>query len=179
MNRRVMASFVILASMHCAERPAQPKTNSGPPVAPAFEHLDECVNPVVENMAWLSVDGTVVEVTGARTFRLQTAQGMVTVSLPNIGEPYVIGARAMLANMIAGKRVSVMTRFSLYGKSDIIGEVLDAKGGDVSRRLLRAGAATFVTEPAYTLSGYSECLHRIDAREAKAERIGIWQHGVD
>jgi endonuclease YncB( thermonuclease family) len=175
MNRRVVASFVILlASTRCAQRTAQPTTDGAPPVSPAFEHLDECVNPTMESMAWLSVEGTVVEVTGARTFRLQTKQGIVTVSLPNIGEPYVIGAGAMLANMIAGKRVSVMTRFSLYGKSDIIGEVLDAQGGDVSRRMLRAGAATFVAEPAYTLSGYSECLHRIDAREAKAERVGIW-----
>jgi endonuclease YncB( thermonuclease family) len=158
--RRVIASLAVLASMRCAR--------------PAFEHLDECPNPIKENMSWRLVEGNVVEVTGAPTFRLQTAQGVLTVTLPNVGEPYDAGARAMLQRMIDGKRVSVMLNPSAEVRNDITGEVHDAKERDVSRQLLRSGAASFVDAPAYTLSDYSECLNRIAEREAKADHLGIW-----
>ncbi|MEA2338889.1 MAG: hypothetical protein QOE82_2896, partial [Thermoanaerobaculia bacterium] len=111
-------------------------------------------------MAWMLVSGTVVEVTAARSFRLQTAQGVVTVSLPNVGEPYDAGAREALQRMIVGKKVSVMRNPSADG-NDITGEVLDADGQDVSRRMLRSGAASYSTEPVYTHSDYVECLQRI------------------
>jgi len=59
--------------------------------------------------------------------------------------------------------------------SDITGQVNDQEGRDIARQLLRAGAATFAAAPAYTLSDYSECLHRIAEREAKAEGVGVWR----
>jgi endonuclease YncB( thermonuclease family) len=167
--RGIVASFVILASMRCATRHP---TCGGFPIT-VFEHLDECPDPTTENMGWISIEGSVIEVTNARSFRLQTAQGVVTVSLPNVGEPYDAGAGAALQRMIDGKKVSVMRNPSADG-NDITGEVHEAEGGDVSRQLLRSGAVSFVAAPAYTLSAYSECLHRIAEREAKADRLGIW-----
>jgi endonuclease YncB( thermonuclease family) len=77
--------------------------------------------------------------------------------------------------MINGKRVSVMSNPN-RDRTDITGEVQDEQGRDLSRLLLRAGAAPFAVAPAYTLSEYSECLHRIAEREAKAEGVGIWRH---
>jgi endonuclease YncB( thermonuclease family) len=169
---RFVALLALLASISCAAR--IPRCGGFPIVEPpAFEHLDECPNPTTESMAWMLVSGTVVEVTAARSFRLQTAQGVVTVSLPNVGEPYDAGAREALQRMIVGKKVSVMRNPSADG-NDITGEVLDADGQDVSRRMLRSGAASYASEPVYTLSDYVECLHRIAEREAKADRLGIW-----
>ena len=166
MIKQFVASFVVLASMRCS-------TDS----TPHFEHLDECPNPITENMAWRLVQGSVVEVTSARTFRLRADSGeILTVSLANIGESADSEAAAMLKRMINGKRMSVMFNKPADRQGEITGEVDDQDGRDIARQLLRAGAAAFVAAPAYTLSDYSECLHRIAAREAKAEGVGVWGH---
>jgi len=163
--KQVVASLVFLASVRCAT-----DSRTG---AHSFEHLDECPNPITENMAWHLVQGSVVDVTSVRTFRLRADSGeILTVSIANIGEPADSEGTAMLKRMIDGKRMSVM--FNKQG--EITGDVDDQDGRDIARQLLRAGAATFVEAPAYTLSNYSECLHRIAAREAKAEGLGVWRH---
>jgi len=126
-------------------------------------------------MYWLLVEGRVVEVTSVRTFRLRTDAGEVLdISLANVGEPFDSEALSTLRGMIDGKRVSVMKRPSLDEQKSFAAEVQVGTGRDLSRELLRAGAAAFIEEPAYTLSTYSECLHRIAAREAKAEGLGVW-----
>jgi endonuclease YncB( thermonuclease family) len=163
---RAAIAFALLASAGCATpRDAVPK----------FAHLDECPNPITESMGWLLVEGRVVEVTSARTFRLRTGKGdIVDVSLANIGEPFDPDAAEMLRKLILGTHVSVMANQSADLKKGIAAEVHDRQGRDLSNDLLRAGAASFVTEPAYTLSDYSECVHRIAEREAKADHLGIW-----
>ncbi len=167
MIRKLVASFVFLASMRCATESRA--------ATPTFEHLDECPNPITENMAWHLVQGSVVEVTSARTFRLRADSGEVlTVSIANIGEPADPEAMAMLKRMINGKRMSVMFNKPADPQGEITGEVDDQERRDIACQLLRAGAATFVEAPAYTLSDYSECLHRIAEREAKAEGVGVW-----
>ncbi len=126
-------------------------------------------------MSWMFVEGQVVEVTSARTFRLRTNEGnIVNVSLPNIGEPFDPEAVAFLRKMIGGKRVTVTPNPSTRAQTDISGEVSEKQVGDISRKMLRAGAAAFVKAPAYTLPNYSECVNRIAEREAKAARVGIW-----
>jgi endonuclease YncB( thermonuclease family) len=167
--RRVVGLLIVVLSMRCATR--YPRCGGPPPAT--FEHLDECPNPVTESMGWLLVEGTVVEVTDFRSFRLQTAQGVVTVSLANVGEPHDAGAREALQQMIVGKNVSVERNPSAKG-DDITGDVHNVEAGDVSRRMLRSGAASYAAAPAYTVSDYSDCLHRIAEREAKADRLGIW-----
>lgn len=147
------------------------------PAPPPLEHIDECPNPAIENMLWLQVEGRVVEVTSVRTFRLRTDAGKVMdVSLANVGEPADAGGVSVLRRLIDGKRVFVMQKPSLDDPKSFAAEVHNEKERDLSLQLLRAGAASFVKEPAYTLSTYSECLHRIAAREAKAEGVGIWHH---
>ena len=166
MIKQLVASFVVFASMRCATD-----------TTPGFEHLDECPNPIAESMSWDLVQGSVVDVTTARTFRLLEDSGEVlTVSLANVGEPADPEATDVLKRMINGKRISVMLNHSADRHAEVTGEVNDQEGRDIARKLLRAGAATFVAAPAYTLSDYSECLHRIAEREAKAEGLGVWRH---
>jgi endonuclease YncB( thermonuclease family) len=163
-----VAVFALVASVGCATRTAAPAS---------FEHLDECPNPIRESMSWLLVEGRVVDVTNARTFRIRADKGdAIDVSLANVGEPFDADAAAMLRKRIIGTRVSVMANQSVDLRNGITAEVHDEKGSDLSNDLLRAGAAAFEKAPAYTLSDYSECLNRIAEREAKAAGVGIWHH---
>jgi endonuclease YncB( thermonuclease family) len=142
-----------------------------------YPHSDECINPALESMSWRSVEGRVTDVMSVRTFRMRTDKGeIVEVSLANVGEPFDAGAEDLLRKRILGARVSVFSSSSRDLKSDVIAEVHDRRHRDLSNDLLRKGAAAFTMEPAYTLSGYSECLNRIAEREAKAEGLGIWHH---
>jgi endonuclease YncB( thermonuclease family) len=170
--RYAIAAFAALASIRCAEQHAIDVTTT------SFPHTDECVNPMYESDSWFVLEGRVVEVTSGRTFRLLPDKGnVITVTLANVGEPIDPKAMALLQRMITGKRVSVMTRVSIDApEEEIVAEVHGAKGRDISRELIRAGAAAFVVAPAYSLSAYSECLNRIAEREAKAEGAGVWHH---
>lgn len=47
-------------------------------------------------------------------------------------------------------------------------------GVDVTAFLLRKGMARYADSEAYVLSSYHDCLYRIDEREARQARIGIW-----
>jgi len=142
-----------------------------------FPHLDECPNPMVESMGWRLIQGTVIEITGPRSFRLRTDSGpIVRVSLANIGEPVDPEAATFLQRLISRKRVSVMANPSADPRNEITAEVRDGQGRDIGHEMLRAGAAAFVTAPAYTLSDYSECVNRIAEREAKVEGVGVWRH---
>ena len=123
-----------------------------------------------------SCEGRVIEVMSARTFRIRTDKGeILDVSLANVGEPFDAGAADVLRKRILGTRVSVFPNPSRDLKNGITAEVHDRQERDLSNDLLRAGAAAFVKEPAYTLSDYSECVNRIAEREAKAAGVGIWR----
>jgi len=173
--RRFVGLLAILMSMSCATR--NPTCGGVPVAVPAFEHLDECPNPTLESMGWRLIQGSVIEVTGPRTFRLRTDTGeIVRVSLANVGEPVDPEAVTFLQRLISHKRVSVMANPSADPRREITAEVQDNEGRDLGHEMLLAGAAAFISAPAYTLSGYSECVNRIAEREAKAEGRGIWHH---
>ena len=45
---------------------------------------------------------------------------------------------------------------------------------DVNRTMLTRGLGRFADPPAYSLSDYTRCLHRIAEREAREGRRGLW-----
>ena len=142
-----------------------------------YPHADECINPAIESMAWLVVQGRVVEVMNVRTFRIRTDKGdVVDVSVANVGEPFDPGAAAVLRKRIVGTRVSIFISPSATLHNGIAAEVHDRKDRDLANYLLRNGMAAFRMEVAYALTGYSECVNRIAEREAKAAGLGIWHH---
>ena len=139
--------------------------------ATRFPHLDECPNPVMESMSWHPIAGSVTEVVDARTFRLRTDDGrLVEASIAGIGEPFNPRAAEVLRKRLSGKRATVFVNPTNAENDRIAGEVHDARDRDVALDLLHAGLVSYVEAPAYTLSGYSECLLRIAEREAKAGR---------
>lgn len=163
---RLVAVLILLASIGCTTQRAT-----------TFEHLDECVNPALESMAWRLVQGRVEEVMSVRTFRLRTDKGeVVDVSVANVGEPFDAGALAVLRKGILGTHVSVFISSSAELHNGMAAEVHDRKDRDLANYLLRKGMASFRREAGYTLTGYSECVNRIAEREAKAEGVGIWHH---
>jgi hypothetical protein len=165
-----LALVILSAFSGSSGGPATPRNS-----LPAFEHLDECVNPILENMSWGLVQGVVVEVTSVRTLRLRTDAGHIAnVIIPNIADQTNPEATRILRSRVRGKRVSVVGN-SHRRDGIIVGEVQDAEGNDVARELLRTGITSFVPAEPYTLSSYSECLNRIAEREAKAQRLGIWR----
>ena len=130
---------------------------------PRFPHLDECPDPMMESMAWVSIDGTVVDVGDDLRFRLKTDEGRtVVVSIPNVGAAKDGRAVPRLKRLVQGRRVTVFVNPSYADDPEITGEV-HAGNVDVGRQLLAEGLVSFVRAEPYTISGYSECLNRIAA----------------
>jgi endonuclease YncB( thermonuclease family) len=159
MKFRLLAASMLLAA--CAT-PAQ------------IEHLDVCPNPVNESMAWAYVSGVATDVVDARTFRLRTDDGRtVTVTIPNVGATSAAGAVDALRRLVQGKKVEVFVNPKSREDLEVIGEVHVGKT-DVGHELLRTGMAPFEPAPAYTISGYSECVNEIASREAQQQGLGMW-----
>ena len=154
---RFALSLAILAAIGCTTQ----KDATIPISTTAYEHSDECINPMLESMSWSLIEGRVIEVTSARTFRLRTDAGTIlNVSLPNVGEPVDPEALDFLRKMISGKRVSVTPNPSTAAQKDISGDVHEEQAGDISRQLLRAGAAAFVKAPAPSFRQPCHAQHR-------------------
>lgn len=133
----------------------------------ALRHQEECGNPMVESVSFFAVEGSAGEVTSPRSFRLHSNDGrLVHVIVPNLGEPFHPAAADELRRLLAGKPVTVLVGMEAREDPEITGQV-HAGTEDVSTLMLRAGMAAYTDAPAYKLSSYSECLHRIAAREAK------------
>src|SRR4051812_31115891 len=92
-KKRVVACIVLAFLTRCTT----PSSNR----APMFPHLDECPNPTRESMGWRLIQGTVIEITGPRTFRLRTDSNVIVrVSLANVGEPVDPEAVTFLQRLI-------------------------------------------------------------------------------
>jgi endonuclease YncB( thermonuclease family) len=147
-----------------------------PEVKLAFEHEDECGSPLVESTAWRSLDGTVIEVTGARTFIMRTSEGkrvhvdLVALETKDNHPP----ARELLSRLVQDQVVSVLVNPGSSGKKRVVGAV-QVGTKDVSRELLQAGVARFKEPPPYSVSHYSSCLYRIAEREARKAKSGLWK----
>ena len=127
-------------------------------------------------MAWALTEGVVTDVVSMSKFRMRTDAGdPVEVSLANVAEGVAGADPVALKALINGKRVQVMSTMVTRSQATITGEVTGPSGIGVARELLRSGAVRFAPAEPYTISSYSECLHRIAEREAKAARLGIWR----
>src|SRR5258706_3962256 len=127
---------------------------------PVFAHMNECGDPVKENMSWSLVTGTVEEVLDGATFRLRDAHGNVLrVTIPNVSPHVTAAALTVLKKEIEHKRVEIMAPMAYVSKPDdhVSGEVHDDHGRDVAEELLAAGLSPFVEARVYTLSQYTEC----------------------
>jgi endonuclease YncB( thermonuclease family) len=144
---------------------------------PVFAHMDECGDPLKESMAWSLVTGKVEEVLDGATFRLRDTKGNVLrVTIPDVSPHVTAAALTVLKNEIEHKRVEIMAPMAYISKPDghVSGQVHDDHDHDVAEGLLAAGLSPFVEAPMYTLSQYSQCIHRIAEREARQKHLGIW-----
>ena len=129
---------------------------------------------MTESMAWIGIDGVVTDVMSPRQIRVQpTNGGSIVVSIANVGERATAEATERLAQLTHNRPVSVAINPSSRDAAEVAGEV-HVNGVDVARQMLREGVVSFAPAEPYTLSRYSECLHRIAEREAQSQHVGLW-----
>lgn len=180
MKLMIVALLLLSAAGAQAQEPA---AAAAPPAAgQEHEHVEECGSPLTESMAWATLSGQVIQVTGGRSFLLRSSQGRtVQVDLAALDAGADQGAaRVLLASLVLGRDVTVLAPQGKPGaptEERVAGTVLTGAGNakDVNRELLQAGVARFQEPPAYSVSSYSTCLYRIAEREAKQAGRGIWK----
>src|SRR5687768_1316332 len=117
--QRIIRRALVLAVLFLSAVNIQAQGNPAPAKVPeptsemlqlAFEHEDECGSPVIESMAWAILDGTVIEVSGGRTFIVRTPEGrrirVDLVALDTNGSR--TPAREFLSSLIHGQEVRVL-----------------------------------------------------------------------
>jgi hypothetical protein len=137
--------------------------------------MDECGDPRRENMAWTRVDGVAEQVIDGSAFLFRDASGRsFRMAIANVSPRATASGVRLLKAAIEHRRVTVL--ISKLEGYNITGVVLDDLFRDVAVVILSVGGSTFVPAPAYTLSAYSECVHRIAEREARRNHMGVWSH---
>ncbi len=146
--------------------------------AQQFEHQRECGDPVMESMAWRVLTGTVVAVEPNGDLRLDNVEESFRLTTPRtVGlvdvELALPDAQLALRKLI-GKRVDVWINGKAIDDARVTGAVHRGKE-DVNRTLLSRGLGRYVDPPAYSISHYTTCLHRIAEREAREAHRGLWK----
>ena len=165
----------ILASwLFCFD--SQQRDQDKPPSRPLFEYENECGNPEVESMLWLSIEGTVVRIIDGDSVKLRTNNGQLRiVNLVAIdASPAKEVARGLLSEMVLNRKVHVLVDPSKSRVRTLVG-VLHLGVKDVNSELLKAGAVKYQTPAPYSVSNYTACGYRIVERIAREAKKGMWQ----
>ena len=142
----------------------------------SFEHEDECGNPLVESMLWMSVEGRVIKVVDGDTIVVQTKDNkrkrvnLVAVDAAAGQEV----ARSLLYRLVLNRSVSVLVNPSNIDSSAVVG-VVHTKEKDVNRELLESGVVKYRKPESYSVSDYTACVYRIVERKAREAKKGLWQ----
>jgi endonuclease YncB( thermonuclease family) len=178
MKLRVLCTFgILLALLLCVsgQQPGQQKPSS----KISFEFEDECGDPTMESMVWISIEGTVVEIIAGDLVKLQDNRGKQRmVSLVAVDAASAKDASGLLSDVVLNRKVDVMvnpsnsTGYTLVGVVHLRGKDVTK---DVNRELIEAGAAKYKQPAAYSVSGYTACVYRIVERKAREAGKGVWQ----
>jgi hypothetical protein len=145
---------------------------------PQFEHQDECIDPRRESQGWRVLTGNVRAIEPDGELRLANVVESYRHLPPRVVrfatvEPSLPAAKPFLESLI-GKSVTVWVNDREMAKDHVIGVVYIGQEEDINRALLSRGLGRYVKPPAYSLSDYTDCLHRIAEREARAHHRGLW-----
>lgn len=134
----------------------------------AFEHQDECIDPRVESMGWRTVEGEIASVAPDGELRLANPPRRVRIVATAINLP---AADAYLKALV-GKHAVVSVNPQHADDESVTG-IVSVDGNDVGRALLARGWARYAAPEAYSISDYTDCLYRIEDREAAKRRAAV------
>jgi endonuclease YncB( thermonuclease family) len=174
-----------LVSIVVSRAEAQNGTNAKPM---ADFSDDPCGNPLIESQLWESVEGRIVSVEDGSTLLLAATKDhrrlrvhVVGVAVAQQG-PLSDQARGQVTEMVLNKRVRVWVNPSDWGflkrkPVEVTGVVHLQVGAetDVGLSLLTKGLARTEEPHPYKISRYTFCKYREAEREAKSNKLGIWQ----
>jgi hypothetical protein len=137
---------------------------------------DQCIDPRMESMAWRTFEGEVqsfdangelhlIDVVAWHDHLTPRVVRLATVEIDPTAQPFL--------RSLVGKRVSVWINPRYIDDEHVSGIVYRGQK-DINQTLLARGLGRYIEPPAYVVSDYSGCLHRIAEREARAARRGVW-----
>lgn len=142
-----------------------------------FEHQDECINPAMESMSWRQLEGEVAAVEANGEIRIvkvvEEMRRPVAPRVVSFANVEIDPSALPYLRSLIGKRIKVWINPRRFDDERVIG-LLYRGDEDLNRRLLARGLGRYARPEAYSLSDYSDCLHRIAEREARAARRGVW-----
>jgi endonuclease YncB( thermonuclease family) len=135
-----------------------------------------CGDPAVESMSWRVLAGTVEAVEPNGELRLVNVGEWKRSTFPRTVRLADVElsplARPVLRKLV-GKRVDVWINPKAVDDAHVIGVVYRGQE-DINRTMLVHGLGRFDDPPAYSMSDYVRCEHRIAEREARDGRRGMW-----
>ena len=146
--------------------------------AASFEHQAECGDPSLESMSWRVLSGEVIAVEANGELRLGNVVEWRRSLSPRVVRlvdvDVALPAATPFLKKLTGKKVTVWINGHAIDDTRVAGVVYRGDA-DINRSLLAQGLGRYAAPPAYSLSDYTACLHRIAEREARQRRRGLWK----
>src|SRR6188472_4336479 len=122
--------------------------------------------------------GEVVGLVDGRTLQVATPTGRVTIELqhievPETEQPLHVTVKDHLKTLVLGKTVKFQCKQVLLDGGVVIGQVL-LNGADISRQMLRDGAAWHVPRSVSSQNATEFELYAESESLAKREKRGVW-----
>lgn len=148
---------------------------------------DPCGNPMMESMAWQSIEGNVSKVVDGHTILLTLAgdHRILRVHLAGIATerraPFSKTAKEFLTVKLLNKAVGVPVDPDRWdfgkhpGKVTGVVHISEGMSNDVGPLLLSEGLVRFNLPRPYTMSSYTACEYRRAQAEAQSKKLGLWQ----
>jgi endonuclease YncB( thermonuclease family) len=174
----LILSILLLSAFTTSVKPQSPETQKPSVTTLSFEYENECGSPVVESMAWSSIDGRVTKGIGGATILVLTAdhkRKRVTLAAVDASADRKV-ARALLVNLVLNHSVSVLVNPSNAESSNVAG-VVHTRTKEINRELIEAGVARYREPAPYVMSNYTACVYRILEKKAREAKRGTWQRG--
>jgi len=176
--KHFILSIVLLSAFSSSAKPQSLKTQELSVTTFSFEYEDECGSPLVESMAWSSIDGRVTKIIGGDVIMVVMADHTnKRVSLAGVNASADRkSARALLASLVLNRTVSVLVNPSSASSRNVTG-VVHTQTKEVNRALIEAGVARYREPAPYVMSDHTACVYRILEKKVREARLGIWQRG--
>ena len=175
--KHLLLSIVLLSAFSLSTKPQSPESQKPSAITLSFEYENECGSPVVESMAWISIDGRVTKIIGGDAIIVLMANHKRKhISLAAVdGSSNATAAHARLSSLVLNRGVSVLVNPSNSASTNVTG-VVHTQTLDVNRELIETGFARYREPAFYAMSRYTACVYRIVEKQARGAKRGLWEN---